>query len=90
MQVRSLHVVLIAAAIGIALPIVVMTIDRLTDLGWWPRWILYVWPSSYILGATSGVKDLGAYLMIAISISINGLAYGYVGSLLFRWLGRRQ
>jgi len=88
--VRSLQVVLVAAAIGIAFPIVFLTVDGLSGQGWWPSWILYVWPSSYILGATSGVKNLGAYAMIVISIAINGLIYGYVGSLLFRWLGRSK
>jgi len=84
MRMQSVVVTLLSAAIGIMLPLALMAIDSMSDHGWWPGWILFFWPSSYILGATAGTKDLNAYLMIAIAVAINGIIYGYVGSLLYR------
>ena len=70
------------AAIGIAIPLLVMLIDNLSAHGWWPSWIVAIWPTSYMLIATAGTKDLSAYLFIAMSIAINGVLYGAAGALL--------
>lgn len=73
-------VALILGAIGVLLPALLLAVDAASAHGWWPKWILYVWPTSYMLGATSGEKDVGGYLVVAAAIVINGALYAYVGS----------
>lgn len=69
--------------VGVTIPLLVMLIDKLSAHGWWPSWIFTIWPSSYMLIATAGTKDFSAYVIVAISIVINGVLYGVVGALLF-------
>lgn len=83
------NVVLIFGAVGLFLPIVLLGVDAASPR-LWPQWILYVWPTSYMLGATSGEKDIGGYLIIAAAIAINAVLYGYVGSVLVRLFRRKR
>ena len=71
-----------AAILGITLPLLVMLSDSLSAQGWWPSWIFAVWPSSFMLIATAGTKDLAAYAILAISVAINAIFYGVVGAAL--------
>lgn len=80
----SRRAALILGAIGVLLPMILLAVDAASAQGWWPKWILYVWPTSYMLGATSGEKDIGGYLIIAAAIAINGALYAYVGSVVAR------
>lgn len=79
----------VGAVIGIGIPIAIMTADSLSPKGWWPDWILWVWPSSYMLMATAGKKELWDYFVIGLSIVINGALYAYIASLIYR-LARRS
>jgi hypothetical protein len=69
---------------GILLPAAVMSVDRLIPHGWWPRWIIYAWPTSYMLIANSAIFDARAYAVIAVSAILNALIYALVGLVLHR------
>jgi hypothetical protein len=77
------------ALIGIAIPLLVLLIDRLSAHGWWPSWTSIIWPSSYMLIATAGTKDLSALAIMATSIVINGVIYGIVVGVLSYFLFKR-
>lgn len=69
----------IAAAIGVALPLGLLAIDQSTPGGWWPEWIVYLYPTAYMLGAASGIRDYFFYELAAISIAINLVLYAFAG-----------
>ena len=59
-----------AALIGVLLPLLILFVDWLTLArgGWWPKWVHYLWPTSYVLVATACTKDVAAYLIIAFAV----------------------
>lgn len=81
------RLVVVFAVIGIAVPLTVLGLDWISDRGYWPVWITWVWPSSLMLIATAGRLEAGGVLIIAVSIAINAVLYaglagilGYLGS----------
>ena len=82
--------IIIGAVIGIAFPLAIMSADSLSSTGWWPDWILWVWPSSYMLIATAGKKEPWDYFVIALSIAVNAALYCYIASLVFRGMCRAK
>jgi hypothetical protein len=46
-----------SATLGVVIPIILIAIDGFSPHGWWPDWISYVWPTSYMLIATSAIMD---------------------------------
>ena len=70
--------------VGVLLPAVVLIVDRLAPHGWWPRWVFYVWPTSYMLGANSAFTPTVANVITAVSVGINALIYALYGLLAFR------
>ena len=72
------------ALIGIAIPLAIMSADSLSSAGWWPDWVLWVWPSSYMLMATAGKKELWDYFVIALSVAVNVALYSYLAGLAIR------
>jgi hypothetical protein len=82
----TIRFAVIAAVIGVIIPLLFLVVDALSQTGWWPKWILFVWPTSYMLIATSGIKDLSAYMLIALSIAVNGAVYAGVGAIAYRFV----
>lgn len=72
------------AAIGLAVPILVIVAKALSPAGFSPIWIYYVWPSYFILGGMAGRIDLVTVAYLAGSILLNVLLYAYVGYVLGR------
>ena len=58
------------AVLGILLPVAVMTVDRVSLHGWWPRWVFFVWQTSYMLIANEGVMNARAYAITAVSVGL--------------------
>lgn len=85
----TIRIAAVAAVIGVIIPLLCLAIDATSQTGWWPKWILLIWPTSYMLIATSGIKDLSAYMIIAFSIAMNGAVYAGVGAIAYR-LMRQQ
>lgn len=80
--------------VGVLLPVVVMSIDRLSPHGWWPRWVFYVWPTSYMLIANEVVaKNSHASTVTVISVILNSFIYALIGFILWsatRTIWRRK
>jgi hypothetical protein len=79
MVVRLKSIAIWFGIVGFVLPVVIIAIDRTSIHGWWPRWVPYAFPSSYILGAASGVIDSFFYEMAAIAIAVNVVMYSIIG-----------
>lgn len=65
--------------LGLLLPASIVLVDRFSGAGWWPRWTIYVWPTSYMLVSNSAIMDATAYAIIAFSILLNMLIYALIG-----------
>jgi hypothetical protein len=76
---RALRVALAFATIGVLLPLTIMIADHMSAHGWWPNWIIYVWPTSYMFLATEAIVDGFWYETAALSIGLNALLYALVG-----------
>ncbi len=73
---------------GIVGPIALLLVDRSSAHGWWPDWIKYVWPTDFMLGATSAIVDRYWFEVAAVSIALNALLYAALGALLVGVVGR--
>jgi hypothetical protein len=82
MVVRIKSIVVWFAILGFLIPVAIIAVDRLSAHGWWRPWMLYVFPSSYMIGAASGVIDGFFYEMAALAIIANTVLYAVVGFLL--------
>lgn len=79
---RALRTVIFFAALGIAGPIALLVADHMSPHGWWPGWIKYVWPTDYMLGATSAIVDRFWFEVAALSIALNAILYAVAGAIL--------
>jgi len=88
---RLLQVSLTAAALGVAVPVAILLIDYGNLVwGWWPdanlvrwsHWIHLVWPTSYMLIATSAIYNAFFFEVAAISIALNAVLYALLATLL--------
>jgi chromate transport protein ChrA len=73
------RVAAVGATLGVALPILLLTIDRLSPQGWWADWIPFVWPTSLMMIATSAIVNGFWYEVAAIAIGLNAILYALVG-----------
>jgi hypothetical protein len=86
----KLRVSLAFATFGALLPSMIMTTDRMSVHGWWPKWVIYVWPTSYMfLGAEAPVARMW-YESAAVSVGLNALLYAVVGFTLISLLKTRK
>jgi hypothetical protein len=79
---RTSTVVITFGIVGALGPISLLVTDRLSHHGWWPGWISYAWPTSYMFIATSAVIDRFWYEIATLSISLNAILYGIIGLML--------
>ncbi len=78
-------VLLSIGALGFMLPALFLYFEYQASSGWWPNWIMYVWPFSILLmGLGGGERDLVSYFLIGFCMVLNGLLYAYVASVLYR------
>jgi hypothetical protein len=82
MVIRLSSIIILFATAGFVIPVVLVAIDCLSAHGFWRHWILYVFPSSYMLGAASGIIDSFFYEMAAIAIVVNIMLYSIAGFIL--------
>jgi len=79
---RALRMPFTFAAFGVLLPLLLLAADHMSAHGWWPNWIGYIWPTSYMFVATSAIVDRLWYEVAVLSIGLNALLYGLVGLIL--------
>jgi hypothetical protein len=77
------------AILGLILPILVLLAKAFTSAGFSPSWILYIWPSYFILGGLAGEIDAVTIGYVIISILLNVVLYAYAGSLVARLFNGR-
>jgi len=77
---RTFRVTFLFATIGTLLPLAILIVDRKSHQGWCPEWVAYVWPTSYMFIATSGIVDRFWYEIALLSVSLNALLYGLAGA----------
>ena len=85
------YVVLLAATLGAAIPLLLMALVSLRILHMLGGWDLFVWPSSFMLMATEEMgHSAGAFGILAYTIGINVVLYVLVFSILWSlaWLIR--
>jgi hypothetical protein len=70
--------------LGLLIPSAVVFLHRLAVVNWWPHWLIYVWPTSYMLDLGASATNLGAYLNIGISSVLNALLYALVAWAILR------
>lgn len=85
---RTLRISVVFAALGILGPIVLLVADHMSPHGWWPDWIKFVWPTDYMLGATSAIVNSFWFQVAALSIALNAIIYAVVGAILVAVWGR--
>ena len=78
----------VGALLGVGIPIVLLCIDATTRGGWWPPWIMYVWPTDFMLGVASGVRDKFFVEIAALAAAINGGLYAIGGAATGAIVGR--
>lgn len=69
---------------GVGFPWLFLYFDAVSSAGWWPDWVLVLFPLSWALWGTSGPKDWEFYFLFAAMTVLNGLLYAYVGSIAYR------
>lgn len=83
---RAYRITLTFTAFGLLFPVLLLIADHMSAHGWWPNWIGYIWPTSYMFVATSAIVDRFWYEIAALSIGLNAILYGLVGIILSSWL----
>jgi hypothetical protein len=79
------YAVLCGAALGLVIPLLAMSLFKLHIFAIAGAWLLYIWPSSFMLMATETLGySLNAFAVLAWSIGWNVLLYVVVFALL--WL----
>ena len=79
---RLRHVGLAAALLGAAIPVAVLVSDYFSPGGYWREWIPYVWPTSYMLIATSAIRNAYFLEVAAISAAVNAALYAFLAVML--------
>ncbi len=81
----------VAGALGIVAPIVFLYADSVAPAGWWPNWIMIIWPFSVVMIGIGGAsRDFEVYTIIAALVLFNGLLYVFVGGLIYRLFRQRR
>ena len=86
---RLVKIGVTAAIVGAAIPVGILLIDHFSSNGWWPRWTLFVWPSSYMMIAASGGRPGWFLVPAAVAITVNAALYALFAIVAFRPLKKR-
>lgn len=81
---RVKRFILVFAVIGLLVPLAILLAKALSSTGFGPIWIVYVWPSYFVLGGMAGEIDALTMADLIVSISLNVALYAYLGSIVGR------
>jgi len=74
----------VSAVLGLVVPILWFQVNN-------PIWMLPLWPTSILLMATDGhEKEMGSYVLVAISAFMNVLLYTCIGGLGMKLIRRAK
>lgn len=82
----------IAAIIGVAVAIAIFFLNQQIETfnAWWYKFILYIWPSYFMLLAFSGPVDWKVLQALGISALLNGFLYSVIAVSIYALLRRRK
>ena len=83
MSSTKLFVAILGTA-GLAVPLSILAVKLVSDTGFSPAWVYYVWPSYFVLGGLAGEVDTVVVAYVLASILLNVVLYAYIGILLAR------
>jgi hypothetical protein len=75
---------LVFAVIGLVVPLGILLAKTFSSTGFSPVWILYVWPTYFILGGLAGEIDAVTVVYLIVSVLVNAMLYAYVGTIVAR------
>jgi hypothetical protein len=67
--------------LGFMIPTALVFLHRLAVINWWPHWLMYVWPSSYMLASAGSTAT---NLSIGFSSILNALLYALIAWAILR------
>lgn len=87
-----LRVGVIAAIIGISIAVVIFVLNQQLSIvhAWWYKFIIYIWPSYFMMLAFSGPVDWKVLQALRISSLLNGLLYSLIAVSIYAFLNRRK
>lgn len=87
-----LRVGAIAAIIGISIAVVIFVLNQQLSIvqAWWYKFILFIWPSYFMMLAFSGPVDWKVLQALGISALLNGLLYALIAVSIYAFLNRRK
>ena len=85
-----LRIGVIAAIIGVSIAVVIFVLNQQLSIvhAWWYKFILFIWPSNFILLAFSGPVDWKVLQALGISALLNGLLYSLIAILIYAFFRR--
>jgi hypothetical protein len=87
-----LRVGAIAAIIGTLIAVVIFMLNQQFSIihAWWYKFILFIWPSYFMMLAFSGPVDWKVLQALGISALLNGLLYALIAVSIYAFLNRRK
>jgi hypothetical protein len=87
-----LSVGMISAIIGVSIAVVIFFLNQQLSIvhAWWYKFILFIWPSYFIMLAFSGPVDWKVLQALGISALLNGLLYSLIAVSIYAFLNRRR
>ncbi|MBI3777901.1 MAG: hypothetical protein HY274_03140 [Gammaproteobacteria bacterium] len=82
----------IAAIIGVSIAVVIFVLNQQLSIvhAWWYKFILFIWPSYFIMLPFSGPVDWKVLQALGISALFNGLLYSLIVVSIYALLSRRK
>ncbi len=75
---------------GIVTPLFLLYLDSASPAGWWPMWIIFVWPFAVVTWAMPGGSlDFEGHVIIAILVLLNGALYAFLAYTFYRLARKR-
>jgi hypothetical protein len=87
-----LSVGVVSAIIGVSIAVIVFLLNQQLSIvqAWWYKFILFIWPSYFIMLAFSGPVDWKVLQALGISVLLNGLLYSLIAVSIYAFLNRRR
>jgi hypothetical protein len=87
-----LRIGVIAAIVGVSIAVVIFVLNQQLSIvhAWWYKFILFIWPSYFIMLAFSGPVDWKVLQALGISALLNGLLYSLIAVSIYALLNRRK
>ena len=81
-----------AAIIGVSIAIIIFVLNQQFSIvhAWWYKFIVFIWPSYFMMLAFSGPVDWKVLQALGISALLNGLLYSLIAVSIYALLNKRK